>query len=217
MPPEAAEAHELSEKIREAAEEEEERVARAERSTATLRQRAAIAVGVLAALLAIATTGGAHATNEMIFATIQADDTYNFYQAKNIRQTDYNLAADQMQALLIAQPGLPTEAKAQIQKNIDSYKATSARYESEPSTGQGKQELLAQARRWEAARDHYREEIPNFHLAEALFQIGIVLGSVSIVASSQRLLFVGVGLGVVAVLLALNGFFLFTHLPFVGR
>ena len=62
------------------------------------------------------------------------------------------------------------------------------RYESDPKTGQGKKELLAKAREWEKQRDRAAERDPNFDFAEALFQIAIVLGSVSIVAVSRPLL-----------------------------
>ena len=194
-----------AEAIREAAEER----ARDER----FRQRAAIGIGVLAMLLAITGLGGANATKEMLNANIQASDTWAFYQAKNIRQTSNQLAAEELDALLLTQPALSADARAQIQQRIDGFRATVARYESEPSTGEGKQELLARAQGFEQRRDRAGQQDPNFDYAQALYQIGIVLGSVSIVGTSRRLLGLALGLGVVATLLMLNGFLLLLLLP----
>ena len=194
-----------AEAIREAAEER----ARDER----FRQRAAIAIGVLAMLLAITGLGGANATKEMLNANIQASDTWAFYQAKNIRQTSNQLAAEELEALLLTQPSLATDARAQLQQRIDAMRATVARYESEPATGEGKQELLGRAQAFEQRRDRAGQQDPNFDYAQALYQIGIVLGSVSIVAASRRLLLLGLALGALATLLMLNGFLLLVDLP----
>ncbi len=177
------------------------------------RKQAAIVIGLLAMLLAIASLGGANATKEMLNANIQASDTWAFYQAKTIRQTSNQLAADELDALLLTQPNLPADARAQIQQRIDRERSTVARYESEPSTGDGKQELLVKAQAFEQRRDRAARQDPNFDFAQALFQIGIVLGSVSIVATSRRLLVLAVVLGGVAILLMLNGFLLLVDLP----
>jgi hypothetical protein len=182
--------------------------------TDRFRRRAAIAIGVMAMLLAISGLGGGNATKEMLNANIQASDAFAFYQAKNIRQTSNQLAAESLEAQLVAQPALADDARHQIQTRIDGYKATAARYESEPATGDGKQELLQTARSYEQRRDRAARQDPNFDYAQALYQIAIVLGSVSIVAASRALLSLGVGLGVLATLLMLNGFLLIIELPF---
>ena len=108
-------------------------------------------------------------------------------------------------------PGAVYEAA--IQERIDQYKATVARYESEPATGEGKQELLQTAQAFVQRRDRAARQDPNFAYAQALYQIAIVLGSVSIVAASRRLLQVALGLGAAATLLMLNGFLLVVDLP----
>jgi len=177
------------------------------------RRRAALVIGVLAMLLAIAGLGGANATKDTINSNIQASDTWAFYQAKNIRQTSNQLAADQLEVLLATQPNLSPEARADIQRRLDGYKATVARYESDPSTGEGKKELTDKAHTYETRRERAQAQDPNFDFAQALFQIGIVLGSVSIVAMARHLLLLSIGLGAVAIVLLLNGFFLFFPLP----
>jgi uncharacterized protein DUF4337 len=188
--------------------------AHSERADATFRKLTGIYLGVVAMLLAITALGGSNATKTMLNANIQASDTYGFYQARNIRQTGYQLAADQLEAQLAAQPDTPDAAKTKIEAAIKRFRARVERYESDPSTGEGKQELLAKAKEWENKRDRAAERDPNFDFAEALFQIAIVLGSVSIVAASRSLVKLSGALAVAASLLMINGYFLLVHLPF---
>lgn len=186
------------------------------------RRRAAVAIGILAMLLAIASLGGENATKEMISANIHASDTWAFYQAKNIRQTAVQLAADELEILLLTQgAGFDEATRAQIQQRVDRYKATVARYESEPDPadptnplkGEGKRELLSIARNWEERRDHAQAQDPNFDYSTALFQIAIVLGSVAIVAGQRLILGIALTAGAVATVLMVNGFFLLFDIP----
>lgn len=181
--------------------------------TEAFRRRVAVLIGILAMLLAISGLGGQNAAKEMVNSNILASDVYGFYQAKNIRQTAFLLAADELEILLLTQKELPDETRTAIQAKIDRYKRTVARYESEPETGEGKKELLAKAKAFEAEREHARAQDPNFDLSEALLQIAIVLCSVSIVAASAPLAVVGAVFGAIATVLMINGFFLFVHLP----
>lgn len=210
-------ANDAADQLQESADDQAEKAAEH-----TFRTRAATAIGVLAMLLAITSLGGQNATKTTINANILASDSFAFYQAKNIRQTSNQLAADQLQtALLLHDSGASGEARQAIQAMIDRDKATVARYESEPDPtdptnplkGEGKTQLLARARDFEQQRNRAQEQDPNFDYATSLFQIAIVLGSVAIVAVSRRLLWLALGLGGVASLLMLNGFFLFFQLP----
>jgi hypothetical protein len=209
---------EAAESIREAAAHE-----RAEHeSVDRFRTRAAIIIGILAALLAIASVGGEDATKEMLSANIRAADAFAFYQAKNIRQTSLRLAADELEVMQLMQgPALNEAARQDIERKVARYKATADRYESEPDPkdptnplkGEGKTQLLAQAQNFEHIRDHAERKDRNFDFARGLYQIALVLGSVSIVATSRRLLVITLVLGAVATVLALHGFFLLFDLP----
>jgi hypothetical protein len=180
---------------------------------ARFRRRAALVVAALAALLAITSLGGQNATKTMIDANIQASDTYAFFQAKNIRQTSNLLAADTLQTLLELNPTADAATRAAIEGRIERYRATAARYESEPETGEGKRELLARAQEWVRRRDRAEEQDPNFDYAAALFQLAIVLSSVAIIAVSRPVLIGALVLATVAAGLTLNGFRLLFHMP----
>lgn len=204
------EAHEIGEQITEATEHAEHH-ARAAEHPDMFRRLAAIYVGVVAMLLAIASLGGTDATKEMLNANIHASDTYAFYQSKFIRQVDYRIAADQLE-LLAANPALPPDRVAKVDALVKRFRDTVERYESEPATGDGKKELLARAKVWEEKREHAAAQSPNFEYAEALFQIAIVLGSVAIVAASPLLLGGSSVLALLGLLLTANGFLLLVPL-----
>ncbi len=195
-------------------EEQAEEAEQAREGHDRFRKRAAIVIGIMAMLLAISGVGGGNATKETIDANIQASDAYAFYQAKTIRQTANVLAADNLEVVLTSQRDLPPQTRADVQKKIDGYRQTATRYESEPATGDGKKELLAKAQGFEAKRNHAQQQDPNFDYAQAFYQIAIVIASVSILSDSRYLLLLSLALGTLATVLMLNGFLLFTPLPF---
>jgi hypothetical protein len=180
------------------------------------KQWAAIGIGIMAMLLAITGLGGANAGKEATNNNIYAANTYSFYQAKYLRQTNYNLAADAIELAFLQTPGLSEQAKAELKAKAEAYRKTSARYESEPENNEGKKELMRQAKEFEQKRDHALKQDPYFDYAEALLQIGIVLISVSIVSSFPLLAFGGGALGVIGTLLMLNGYTLAVEIPWIG-
>lgn len=202
------EAHEIAEQINEHSEDHAHTAATHD----WFRRITAIYVGVTAMLLAIATLAGAEATKEMLNSNIHASDTYAFYQAKSIRQTLYQTSAAEIELLTAGAAALSETDKAKAAELIKRYRDNVARYESEPETKEGKKELMARAKDWDAKRDHAAAKIPNFEYAEAAFQIAIVLGSVAIVAASPALLGLSGLISVFGVLLTLNGFLLLVPL-----
>lgn len=181
--------------------------------------RAALLIAAMAAALAIGGLGGGSATDAMIVSNIRASDTWAFYQAKNIRQTAYELEAAELSSRL---SGASAAARADLERRIADYRATIARYEDEPDPqapgdslrGEGKKQLMAQARDFEARRDAAAAQGDNFDYAEVLLQLALVLGSVAIVASNRKIFGAAAALGVLGALLTLNGFLLLVPLPF---
>ena len=179
----------------------------------TFKQRAAVVIAFFAMCLAITGLGGSNAAKEAFNNNILAANYFNFYQAKNIRQTAYQLAADEFELAWLNDPALSPDMKKAMQAKVDAYKKTVARYESEPETNEGKKELLARARQHEYERDIALKKDPYFDYSEALLQIAIVLISVAIISNIVWLAFFGGALGIVGVLLGLNGFLLLVDVP----
>ena len=172
------------------------------------RARCAMLVSLLAMCLAIASLGGSNAGKDSMAENILAANAYSFYQAKSIRQTNYKIAADQIQVQL-AQDKNTAAAKAVLEKKLGDYQKNIERYESEPETGDGKKELMAKAKSHEQARDIALQRDPWFDYAEALLQIAIVLTSVAILTGAQVLFWIPCGLGLIGIFSTVNGFMLF--------
>ena len=178
------------------------------------RSVAALLIAFMAMLLAITSLGGGNAAEDIMNYNIQASDTWAFYQAKTIRKTDTELAADALENQLMVSQNLSPEQRAGLEKKIADYRATAARYESEPDKGEGRKELSKKALDFTVQRDRAMKQDPNFDFSEALFQIAIVLASVSILATSRKILYIALVAGALAFVLMLNGYFLFMELPF---
>jgi Domain of unknown function (DUF4337) len=121
--------------------------------------RIGLLIAALAALLALLEAGGKSAQTEAINANLQASDLWAFFQAKTARITTIQTAAESARLSLLSD--LPTEAKAAIQKQIDAWNATVARYDSESQTGEGRKELTERAKEAEAERDR---KLAAYHL-----------------------------------------------------
>jgi hypothetical protein len=187
-----------------------------------LRKMAALWIGILALLLAISGLGGGNAAEDMVDNNVRANDTWAFYQAKNIRQTANKLAADQLEAqLLIHDATLTAQARSKLIAKIADFKATAMRYEDEPDPkaphdplrGEGKKQLKVQAQYYEAQRERAGKQDSNFDFADVLLQIAVVVGSVAILASSRSMLVLSLVSGGLGALLAFNGYTLLLHLP----
>ena len=200
-------AAEAAETIKEAAEEEKLHEVR-ER----FRNRAALVVAVLAAILAVCDLAGDNAKNAMIDNNIRASDSWAFYQAKNIRQTEYALAADRLKRDLL-DPALSAPARAAMQADIAKYQKTSARYEDDSTPGgEGKKQLSARAKGFEEARDQAKDRHELLDLSVMVLQLGIVLASVSILALSRPLLWAAGLLGAAGLALLADGVLLLVRL-----
>src|SRR3954447_22944765 len=95
------------------------------------RNRAALLIAFLAAVLAVGGLGGGNATDDMVANNIKASDSWAFYQAKNVRQTMYEIADDDLQDQ-ISTGALTPAGRAAAEKRLAVYRATVARYDSEP-------------------------------------------------------------------------------------
>jgi hypothetical protein len=176
------------------------------------RRGVALWVAILAVVLAITSLAREHASKEVVVDNIHASDTYNFFQAKNIRQTNNQLAADELE-IQMALENPPEPVRTQMLQRLAAYRATVARYESEPSTGEGKKELLVRAQGFEAERDESQHREHSFAYSQALLQIAIVMGSVAILALSRGILALTAGLSAIAIVLLANGYLTLFDLP----
>jgi hypothetical protein len=160
-------------------------------------KRIALVIAVLALILAFAETLGKSAQTTAITSNVEASNLWAFFQAKTIRRTLVETAA---QGLAVeAQAPTSDEVKAATAKQIDTWQKAAARYRSEPETGEGSQELAARAKEAEHKSDHAMAKYHHFEVAAAALQIGIVLASAAVITGMVALAWFAGGLGLVGV------------------
>ena len=162
-------------------------LSRSERE-AQIKDKAGWVITVLAAMLAINTLMGGSNSSRILNNTIDANNTWAFYQAKSIKQT-------------LAEMAYEDAVRAGDRKKAADLQAKIDRYESDPKTGEGKRELMAQARTLEASRAEAKHRSPWYTYAGSLFQIAIVLLTASILAVSNRMYKASIAVGAVAMIL----------------
>jgi Domain of unknown function (DUF4337) len=162
-------------------------------------------IAVLALFLSFSETLGKSAQTEAISATVKLSDTWAFFQAKDIRKTVVNAAAEE--TTLLGATLTDPAAKAAIEKQVETWRAAAAHYESEPSTGNGRKELGARAKVEQEERDLAMEKYHHYEIASAAFQIGIVLASAAVITEVIGLAWFAGLLGVIG--LAILGLGLF--------
>jgi hypothetical protein len=148
-------------------------------------RKIALLIAVIALCLALSETLGKGAQTESISKNVEASNLWAFFQAKSIRRTVLQTASDQSKLSLGAVSD--AAAKATLQKQIDDWQKTAARYRSEPETGEGSEQLSERAKHAEEERDLATAKYHHFELASAAFQIGIVLASATIITGMVAL------------------------------
>ncbi|MBM3645667.1 MAG: DUF4337 domain-containing protein [Alphaproteobacteria bacterium] len=167
-------------------------------------KKVALLVAILAALLALSEMGGKSAQTEALGSHIEASNLWSFFQAKTIRQTTLRTAADSVDAQFkdSAQP-MPAGLKAQV----DTWRRTAQRYESEPETNEGRKELMARAKAREQVREKSLAAYHLFEFGSAAFQLAIVLAGAAALTAVTWLLFLSGGLGVLGAIFTFFGYF----------
>ncbi|UYO54013.1 DUF4337 domain-containing protein [Rhodopseudomonas palustris] len=145
----------------------------------------ALLISVIALFLAFSETLGKGAQTEALAKNVEASNLWAFFQAKSIRRTTVQAVSEHARLSLGTVPD--EAAKAALQKQIDDWQKTAARYRSEPETGEGSEQLAERAKHAEHDRDLAMARYHHYEVASAAFQIGIVLASATIITGMMVL------------------------------
>jgi hypothetical protein len=168
-------------------------------------KKIAILISVLALFLAVCETLGKSAQTDALKYKAEASNLWAFFQAKTIRKTTMETAAEQMEVdVKLAKD--PT-VKDLLEKRASAWKTRAARYESEPETQEGRKELSARAKALEAKSDLALAKYHNYEFGSAAFQIAIVLASSFLITQVVYLLWGAIGVGGVGLLFTALGLF----------
>lgn len=155
-----------------------------------IKSKAGLVINIFAALLAFNMWLQGSLNSKVMNNTIQANDLWVFYQAKSIKQTAYELAASQ------------STDPAKVEKFTSKAKSYDLGEEGKPA-------LFEQAKKLEAARDHYKLQLPWVGYASTAYQLSIVLLSASILSVSMALFWGSFVMAGAGIFLMLQGILLF--------
>ena len=154
--------------------EEKKPLSRSERE-AQIKDKAGFVIVFLAALLAINTMIGGSNSSKIQNNTIQANNMWAWYQAKNVRGVLYEINA----------------AETQIPANKEKFMAEKERMDAD------KKEIMEKAKALEAERDNAKQRSPWFTWGGSILQIAIVLLTASILAVSMPMFWISAIVGAV--------------------
>jgi Domain of unknown function (DUF4337) len=172
-----------------------------EHGGSTSHTRAAIIIGIMAAVLAITEFVAKDAQTDYLTNHIAASDTWAQYQAKSVRRTILTAQAD----LLESMPSDPL-----VKKRIADARANAERMRSEPCAD-GMEQLAEKAHDQEHERDHAMHRNHILEIASGGLQIAIVLASISVVINLPAFMLVSVLVGGASAIYALLGGFSLLH------
>ena len=162
----------------------------------------AIAVAILAAILALAAVFGRRSVTELLLAQEQASNAATVAETNSIKER-----INQNTLLLLSVWGADPETQATADEATASLQRDiSATFHPE------EQRQFELAKRLDEERDTAQRRYESFELSETASQLAVVFATISIVASSLRLFWVAGGLGLIGLILLIDGFI--TVLPF---
>ena len=178
-------------------------------------KRIALLISILAVCLALAHTGANSAQTDVITRNVESANLWAYFQARTIRQTTVRTAAEDAELTKVS--STDPAARAAIEAQQKAWQDTASRWESEPSTGEGRKELAERARAAEHERDRATAKYHMYHYAAAVFEVAIVIASASIVTSVPALALIGALVGLAGMALGGIGFFAPELLHFGGH
>ena len=172
---EPADAKELIDAAIERAEDERDAEQAMERANERrFRDRVSLLVGVLAVSLAVVHMAAASAGRESLLKGIEASDTFNYMQAKIIREAVYKTAA--------GAPALGDAARFNWTKEARRMRA------SDPA-GHGIDQLRISGERSREEGTRAARNGEGYETGETALQVAIVLLSIALVAGSRKIVF----------------------------
>jgi hypothetical protein len=161
----------------------------------------AVAVSFLAASLAIAELGAKSSQTAYLTHNISASDTWNAYQAKNLRANLWSTQGTLLESL-------PNTADPAIQERIKKARSEEVRMRDEPASGDGMKQLMAKAKGQEEERELAFHAYHGYEHTSSVLEIAIVLASVSVVTRVHAL---GIAAAAVGMLACGYGLAVFLH------
>jgi hypothetical protein len=150
---------------------DEELQEHAEHAKEPFDRKVALTMAVIAAVMAIVSVAGQILTTEELLTQQKASDQWSFYQAKDIRRYESDIARDMM-AALSAGPAA-----------VNKYAANMDRYDKDRA------DIQNEARKLEQESHAHGDKALRTHIGEVFLEIGIVLASLAILTKRRPMWF----------------------------
>jgi hypothetical protein len=177
-----------------------EAVEKAQGSHDALNNLIAVLVALLATFMALCNIKDGNIVQAMSQDQAKAVDQWSYYQAKGTKQNLAESVLDQLQ-IRRAEPNLPPQESALLDKEIGIYTANVKKYE------QQKEEIKKVAEGAEKDYDRLNVHDDQFDMSEAAISISIALLGVSALTKKKWLVAVAVLFAGFGVVMGLAGFF----------
>jgi hypothetical protein len=138
----------------------------AEHAKEPFDKKVALTMAIIAALLALVSVMGRILSTEEVLAQQKASDQWAFYQAKDIRRYDSEIAQDVLKAL--KSPDLEAQLKH--------YSGNAEKYDKD------REGIREKAEEFEKERDHTGKQGRSLEIGEVFLEIAIVLASLAILS-----------------------------------
>jgi len=152
-----------------------------------------VTMAILAVLVAVVTLLGHRAHTEEVVLQAKASDQWAYYQAKNIRRHEDEIAAD----VTAIQPTTDAAALAKVREK---YSSEAAKYKDDQT------EIEDKAREMEAEVTTERNRADRYDLAEVFLEVGLVITSITLLSGRRLFWLTGIVLAVIGLGLAATGF-----------
>jgi hypothetical protein len=150
------------------------------------------------AVIAAVSSGRWGASNlQAILEQGKVNDTWAFFQAKSVKQHEAEQTRDLARAMAPGQPAASALALGELEKRM----AEDAKREEKE-----KNEQFDAAQRFQKSRDRMVESSFWFEISFAALQLGVILCTIAAGANRHTPWLIGVAIGLIGLLLMVNGF-----------
>ena len=154
----------------------------------------AVTMSILTVLVAMATLLAHRAATDKLLEQTKATDQWAYYQAKNIRLHEMQVAVDLLGSLAPADKEKAAATREKYAKQVERYQ-------------DDKDEISDKAKELESEGAHLSRREDRFDLAEVILEIGLIICSLTLITRKMPFWYAGIALGVVGFLVALTGLF----------
>jgi hypothetical protein len=154
-----------------------------------------VTMAILAVCVAIVSLLGHRSHTEELLMQNRATDQWAYYQGKNIRMHNYDMALDQ---LTLAE----FKDKSQADKVREKYKSEVERYKKEQD------QIEEQAKEFESESAHAQRKADRFDLGEVCLEVALVITSLALLTRNRFYWLLGILAGAAGLGVALTGYLL---------